>query len=741
MLHAQSTWDGSDSALWSTAGNWDTAPTAGSSVIFPAGAANLAVSVDTSPVVGTLTISSGANTSLTGTVGPQSLTINSGVTTSGAAGTYTIASTNSFGVVFGGNNAWNLGRSLTVNAPITDGASSFGITKTGTGSLTLGGNNSFNGGIDFQGGGTVNLTGSASNTSLGDGTFTFNAATNVNLAVNANISKTIANHFIQNQSAALSGTQYAQLSHTTNVAGNRVQQFTGNFSTGANFFGGNGSNNQGQSIFMNALGVAASAAAEGTFIFTGDWSAYDAVTSGSGATATTNTQAFRLQSGSFVFDKSASTHSNASAGSAGGFLLQGADTVVSGKLILSESTSDLKNGVNFAAGTVRHSLGSRAGTAGTVTASGNIAVSSAAGGNIFAQDATEKLTVTGQVTGTGAGGLEINKPYAFTSADSTNATETPTGTVELSRLAGNTYSGGTTVTAGTLLVNNTSNSGTGTGAVTVATGAKLGGTGRIAPTLTSGVTVNGTVDLKDAATADLDIDLAGTGNAVFSSGAKFSMELGAPSAADVVDFAGLSDSTVTFNGNAVDLTGLAGVASGTYTLFTFDTASAYSGTLSTGTLAGGITGASFNYNATDITVTITASGATPYATWAGGALFDDDANNDGVDNGLAWMLGAGSPTDNALGLLPTATVSGGNLTLSTFNRVDPKGPAKLFVEYSNNLTSWTSYETPSANGVYTSGNFTVTIAGTSPQTVAVTVSSAAAAGGGKLFARLRATEN
>jgi autotransporter-associated beta strand protein len=50
--------------------------------------------------------------------------------------------------------------------------------------------------------------------------------------------------------------------------------------------------------------------------------------------------------------------------------------------------------------------------------------------------------------------------------------------------AANTYSGGTTVTRGTLLANNTSGSGTGTGPVTVGSEGVLGGTGSIAGTVT-----------------------------------------------------------------------------------------------------------------------------------------------------------------------------------------------------------------------------------------------------------------
>ena len=40
---------------------------------------------------------------------------------------------------------------------------------------------------------------------------------------------------------------------------------------------------------------------------------------------------------------------------------------------------------------------------------------------------------------------------------------------------------------------------------------------------------------------------------------------------------------------------------------------------------------------------------TPYGTWSGGAAFDGDANNDGVPNGMAWLLGATQPNEPAAG--------------------------------------------------------------------------------------------
>ena len=63
---------------------------------------------------------------------------------------------------------------------------------------------------------------------------------------------------------------------------------------------------------------------------------------------------------------------------------------------------------------------------------------------------------------------------------------------------GNSYTGNTTVTGGTLWVNNTTGSGTGTGTVTSAATTTLGGTGTIAPRTGNGVTTNGTLQIGGA---------------------------------------------------------------------------------------------------------------------------------------------------------------------------------------------------------------------------------------------------
>jgi fibronectin-binding autotransporter adhesin len=107
----------------------------------------------------------------------------------------------------------------------------------------------------------------------------------------------------------------------------------------------------------------------------------------------------------------------------------------------------------FSGGTLRFDF------SGTVTANINHAFSSTLNTN------GNNVTLSGIVSGNGA-----------------TLTKAGAGTLTLS--GANTYSGNTTVSAGTLLVTNTAGSGTGYGAVTVNSGAALGGTGTVAGPVT-----------------------------------------------------------------------------------------------------------------------------------------------------------------------------------------------------------------------------------------------------------------
>ncbi len=177
----------------------------------------------------------------------------------------------------------------------------------------------------------------------------------------------------------------------------------------------------------------------------------------------------------------------------------------------------------------------------------------------------------------------------------------------------NTHTGGTTVSGGTLLVNNTSGSGTGTGAVTVNSNMTLGGTGTLAPTGSNGINISGVLAPgASLSIGKLTLNLGGTtGNATMASGSSFAFELGSanPSigsiglnTSDLLGISGASAADFAFNSNSVDFLGTG--AAGYYKLFdtdsdnantwanlTYDfTSGVVSAGLTYGNLASGFTG-------------------------------------------------------------------------------------------------------------------------------------------------------
>jgi Bacterial Ig-like domain len=139
-------------------------------------------------------------------------------------------------------------------------------------------------------------------------------------------------------------------------------------------------------------------------------------------------------------------------------------------------------------------------------------------------------------------------------------------------------------------------------------------------------------------------------------------------------------------------------------------------------------------------------GIADYATWSGGAAFDADSNNDGVPNGMAWVLGAAGTSANATALLPQPSNDGGKLVLSfTCMKAAKRDGAVLKLQYSNDLGQadpWTSHEAlvPDADGT-DGGVFFDTTADTNPDLIRVRaeIPASAASPAGKLFGRLHAT--
>ena len=138
----------------------------------------------------------------------------------------------------------------------------------------------------------------------------------------------------------------------------------------------------------------------------------------------------------------------------------------------------------------------------------------------------------------------------------------------------------------------------------------------------------------------------------------------------------------------------------------------------------------------------------PYNQWSGGALFSDDLNSDGVENGLAWLLGAANPSANSCGLLPQASrTPAGKLALRFLClKPDKRGTAMLAVEYSNDLglaDPWRTHHVAVPDTSLSSGGIAFTIAETDPVSdyyaVTAEITEGAASAGGKLFGRVSAT--
>jgi autotransporter-associated beta strand protein len=327
------------------------------------------------------------------------------------------------------------------------------------------------------------------------------------------------------------------------------------------------------------------------------------------------------------------------------------------------------------------------------------------GSGDLARDQRKTLTLRGSTDGIGEiAGVIPNSAANNANQRATSIAKSGSGTWILS--GANTYTGATTVSDGTLLVNNTTGSGTGSGNVSVTTGT-LGGGGAI----TGAVTIGNSAGSADAILAPGNsIGAIATGNLAFNSDGSFACELSGSSATS--DRANVTG-TVTINATATLTVSLTGSLAGgqRYFIVVNDGADAVTGTFASlpqdavvGTFGGtdlkisytGDSGTSAITGGNDIVLYTEESALTPYESWAATGPFAKpftstlpgvDFDGDGLSNLLEFVLG-GDPTISQAGIAPTASVSGGNLEL-TFKRSDASelAPAvTVKVELSADLT-------------------------------------------------------
>jgi len=370
-----------------------------------------------------------------------------------------------------------------------------------------------------------------------------------------------------------------------------------------------------------------------------------------------------------------------------------------------------------------------------LTLGGNAAANSTFSGNITLgteNQAGRGVTLTaasgGQVTFTGV----IQNPASM-DATSYTVTKSGLGTVVLSNT--NTYSGNTTVSAGTFLVNGS----TAAGAVAVGSNSTLGGTG----------TINGSTTLNSASLAPATAGVAGLltfGANLTITSATLNFDLGANTAAS--DRASVTGNLTIASANTLNLTNLAvpGAGSTVYTLFTVSGTTTGIGNLTVNPLAG--YSSSVGLVGNDVQLTLTSNVvASAYATWASTAGLDSgnnghaqDPDGDGVSNVLEFVL-VGEPLTTSTSLLPTQTTTATDLVLS-FKRSDESEAqvSGLAVQYGANLSSWETLAIsaassgPDANGVVV----TVSENGAAPDDISISIPLSLKVGG-RLFARVQAT--
>jgi fibronectin-binding autotransporter adhesin len=378
-----------------------------------------------------------------------------------------------------------------------------------------------------------------------------------------------------------------------------------------------------------------------------------------------------------------------------------------------------------------------------------------------------------------------------------NSTLTKTGLGTQTLSGANTYTGNTTVGQGTLaLVGGSQKS-----AITVDSGASLGFTLGSPTTSTSSVDLtNGTVKIDGmvdnssdyllitastiTGTPTLDSPIAGytlqkaAGDTelklvYIGGGGTPEIAVEQPALTDIANGASKDFGTVTLGSNtsleftirnsgtaALNLTGSPLVAvseadMADFTVTATPTTPVASGGTTTFTVqfapgAAGVRNATLTIANDDLdegtfTINISGTGQTAYEAWSGGAGFGADANDDGVPNGLAFLLGASGPNVSALDKLPSVSQSGGNLTL-TFQCLNAasRGSAVLNLEHSGDLgisDPWTTVAVPDSTPGGPSGGvtFTVGVASTTLNNVTATISNTEAASG-RLFGRFKATE-
>ncbi len=386
----------------------------------------------------TLTLGGAGNggNSVVGSNAADLLFVGTGASLTLTGGTGTTA----MGIVLGQSGNFDVAGSSTISSIISDGGSGFGITKTAAGTLTLSGENTFNGGL-FITQGIVNATTSTSalGGTTGTGAVTLGDAT-VNLAGTLNgDTRTFANPI------TLTSGVTALLTIGNGTTGNLSPTFSGGIITNGTAFtiatSGTGVTTEsglitgsGNLTVSNAAGAATTLTASNTG-FSGSISLTAGILNANQATAsqaftTLGTGQINLGGGNLKLTD-VGTASNQD-------LITGNGTTGNNVVVSANANIDVNrpSGPNTGNTFVFNNLNIGANTlsvTGANTYAARFAGTTTLGGNVTFNPATANLTLSGGISDGGSG-------YSVTK----------TGAAALILSGADTYGGSTTISGGTL---------------------------------------------------------------------------------------------------------------------------------------------------------------------------------------------------------------------------------------------------------------------------------------------------
>jgi autotransporter-associated beta strand protein len=630
------------------------------------------------------------------------------------------------------------GLTATISTPFTENAADRQLAKAGAGTLILSGNNvGATGGMNLSAGVTqfespAAINGTARNVTIGTvGTMMFGSGFGA-----GNIPTALLNRVTESSSGAIASDNYAGLDFDLNTAGLTAARlgavgsvnYTGTLTPNGTTYRLGGGGGTLTMANTNALTGGNSLVVNGNVTLAGnnDYSGTTTINTGSTVTvigsSATSAVTLNTPNTTLILGNNASlgagtlTVANSFAGPG---TLAAIGTIVTSNPVTAGTD------VNFG-GTGTLTLGGTITLANNVTITNNNTANPTTLGIITAVGGIRTLAFSGNgntsVTGAIGGGTNIS-----------NLTKNGNGTLTLSAV--NTHTGTTTVNnAGTLMV--VSPGSLPAGAVNLNATSTLAGDG----TIGGNVTVTATANIAPGNSGVGTLPITGnlTISAMAGSTGTLNYELGPIAASDKITVGGtLAIGTDVLGFNNFVFTGLAGLENGTYKLIT--TANPITTALDPGNV-NGLVGSGTGLlviNGNDLELVVSGVVATnPYATWSGGAAPDIDTNGDGVDNGVAWVLGAADPNANAIGLLPTLNnTSDSTYVIFTFGRSDAAnldGNTAISVEYGSDLASWTT-------AVDDNDKVEIEVTPGSPtDTVVVKLKRSSLATGGKLFVRLKA---